>query len=225
MNPTTLRLALRGATGAYNYFRKLDDEKQRDIYDAVVEAIKNDEVDDLNDLAGIDELEELYGAARAQAGDVPRASHARLDRRRAAFAAAAPDRAERRALLKAEAKDTKPRKKGRNSGAGRAIGLLAAAAATGGIAWAVYTFLLKDRLDKKDTVTYRPMAPREETDSRGNTTLVYSTATEDDREARAGSAGPLAEEPAVRDEELLSSIDSQLSTLDALDDDQRRATH
>ncbi len=223
MNPTTLRLALRGATGAYNYFRKLDDEKQRDIYDAVVEAIKNDQVDDLNDLADIDELEDLYGAARAQAGDVTRASHDRLDRRRAAFAAAAPSRAERRELLKAESKSSK---KGRKSGAGRAIAVLAGAAATGGIAWAVYTFLLKDRLaGEKETVTYRPMAPREETDARGHSTLVYSTATEDDREARSGSAGPLAEEPAERDEELLSSIDTQLSTLDALDDDQRRATN
>ena len=33
--------------------------------------------------------------------------------------------------------------------------------------------------------------------------------------------GPLSEEPAERDEELLGSIDEQLSTLDTLDDAQR----
>ena len=66
--------------------------------------------------------------------------------------------------------------------------------------------------------TAQPAEPRPAS-STGTATLVYSTTTEDDR-----GAGPLGEEPAVRDEELLSSIDEQLSTLDTLDDDQRDAT-
>ena len=36
--------------------------------------------------------------------------------------------------------------------------------------------------------------------------------------------GPLSEDPAERDEELLASIDEQLSSLDALADDQREST-
>ncbi|WP_288832394.1 hypothetical protein [uncultured Corynebacterium sp.] len=219
MNLTTVRLALRGAGAAFDYFRKLDDEKQRDIYDAVVDAIKNDEVHGIEDLKDIDELEDLYGTARAHAGDVVRSSHDRLDRRRAAFAAAAPERRARLAELRAEAKnapatvkaDKKAKKKAK---AGRAAAILAGLAAAGGAAWAVYTFLLKDRAG----ATAQPAEPRPAS-STGTATLVYSTTTEDDR-----GAGPLGEEPAVRDEELLSSIDEQLSTLDTLDDDQRDAT-
>ena len=222
MNLTTVRLALRGAGAAFDYFRKLDDEKQRDIYDAVVDAIKNDEVHGIEDLKDIDELEDLYGTARAHAGDVARSSHDRLDRRRTAFAAAAPERRARLAELRAEAKnapatvraDKKAKKAEKRAKAGRAAAILAGLAAAGGTAWAVYTFLLKDRAG----APAQPVEPRPAS-STGTATLVYSTTTEDDR-----GAGPLGEEPAVRDEELLSSIDEQLSTLDTLDDDQRDAT-
>ncbi|MDY5785132.1 hypothetical protein [Corynebacterium sp.] len=219
MNLMTARLALSAAGSALGYFRSLDDKKQREVYDAIVDAIKNDDIDSIEDLADVPELEGVYNAARAEAGDITRSSRARLARRRTEFDASAPLREARIKQLKAEAKANRG-----NSGAAKAAAILAGAAALGGIGWAVYTFLVKDRLGTNDDITFRPMAPRTETDERGNATLVYSTTTEDDREARVGSAGPLGEEPAERDEELLSSIDAQLSTLDTLDDDQRRGT-
>ena len=88
----------------------------------------------------------------------------------------------------------------------------------------------------------RPAPTRTETDEKGNSTLVYSTTTEtagtasgaratndpdNDMRPKAdmhGSAGPLGEEPAERDEELLTSIDEQLTTLDTLEDSQREVT-
>ncbi|QPK83284.1 hypothetical protein G7Y29_00120 [Corynebacterium qintianiae] len=212
MNPFTIRLAFKGARSAINYFRKLDDDKQREIYDSVLEAIKKEDPEKLND---------AYNAARREAGALTRDSHNRLDRHRAAFAAAAPTRAERRKALKQEAKDAKKKSK-----AGSVFGRLLGLAAAGAAGWAVWEFLLKDKLEqeKKETVTYR-VKPREETDARGETTLVYSSRTEDDRDGReTGTVGPLGEEPAERDEELLSSIDEQLTSLDTLDDDQRDAT-
>ncbi|SDM03019.1 hypothetical protein SAMN04488535_1634 [Corynebacterium mycetoides] len=209
MNPFTIRLAFRGARAALDYFRQLDDAKQREIYDSVVESIKKDDIPD--------NLDDLYDAARREAGELTRDSHNRLDRHRAAFAAAAPTREERRAALKQEAKDAK-----KKNSKGGAVATLLGVGAAGAAGWALWEFLLKDKLaggKKKEAVTYTRVAPREETDARGNATLVYSTRTEDER-----PAGPLGEEPAERDEELLSSIDEQLTTLETLDDDQRDAT-
>lgn len=214
MNPFAISLAYKGARSALKYFRTLDDEKKREIYDSVVEAVNKD-----SDSAG-EKFGNLYDVARREAGALTRDSHDRLDRHRAQFAAAAPERAERRLALKQEAKDAKRKSKG-SAGAviGTAFGVAAAAAA----GWAAWEFLLKDKLaGNKKSVSYTHVAPRQETNARGETTLVYSTRTEDDR--AAGSAVPLGEEPAVRDEKLLSSIDEQLTTLDTLDDDQRDAT-
>ena len=209
MNPFTIRLAYKGARSAMNYYRKLDDEKKREIYDSVVDAVKKDKVDD--------KLDGLYDVARREAGILTRDSHDRLDRHRAQFAAAAPERAERRKALKKQAKESK--KKSKRSPLKAILGIGAAVAA----AWATWEFWLKGKVtgaDKKD-ITYTHVAPRKETSPSGKTTLVYSTRTEDDREK---AAGPLGEEPAERDEQLLSSIDEQLTTLDTLDDDQRDAT-
>lgn len=238
MNLTTVRIALRGAGAAFDYFRKLDDEKQRAMYDAVVDAIKNDEVHSVSDLANLPdiadsrELSKLYDAARSEAGAVTRASHDRLDRRRAAFAAAALQRKARRDALKEELKnipvvkkaEEAKKKKDRRKRATGVAAAVAGLAALGGAAWALYTFVLTDKLkDRPDT----PAADAQRTGTgtgTGTSTLVYSTSTEDDLARREGSAGPLAEEPAQRDEELLSSIDEQLSTLstmDTLDEDQR----
>ncbi|EEI16420.1 hypothetical protein [Corynebacterium lipophiloflavum] len=215
MNPFTIRLAFKGARSAMNYYRKLDDEKKRDIYDSVVDAVKKDKIDD--------KLDGLYNVARREAGALTRDSHDRLDRHRAQFAAAAPERAERRLALKQEAKDAKKKSKG---SAGSVIATVLGVGAATAAGWAAWEFFLKDKFTGGETknVTYTRVEPREETSPSGETTLVYSSRTEDDREKTAGSAGPLGEEPAERDEQLLSSIDEQLTTLDTLDDDERDAT-
>ncbi|AWB83098.1 hypothetical protein [Corynebacterium liangguodongii] len=220
MNPMTIRLALKGAGSAVSYFRNLDKDKQREIYDSLIDALKNDKVEGINDLAHIDELEDLYSAARREAGAITRNAHDRLDRRRAAFAAAAPSRAERRKALKQEAKDAKKKSKSSGGKAAAGFATLAALAAAAGAGWAVWECVIKER---KEAPTSTPAKPSGATKP-GESTLVYSSRTEDDKSDKAQVAGPLGEEPAVRDEELLSSIDEQLSTLDTLDNDQRGST-
>lgn len=250
MKSTMLRLALTGATGAYNYYRNMDNRKQREMYDALLDALREGKLGEVSEELGIDDLEDLYGRARAHAGELTRDAHDRLDRRRAAFAAAAPDRKTRREALKHEAqqlkksgiagvtskKGTKAKKKGR---AGKTFGTILGAAAAATAAWAAWEFWLSDKLGATSTSTTRSTAKTEtQTDKGGNATLVYSTdsaagstiathSTDNDLRPQAdmrGAAGPLGEDPAERDEELLSSIDSQLSTLDTLDDNQREVT-
>lgn len=251
MKSTMLRLALTGATGAYNYYRNMDNRKQREMYDALLGALREGKLGEVSEELGIDDLEDLYGRARAHAGDLTRDAHDRLDRRRAAFAAAAPDRKARREALKHEAqqlkksgvngltskKAKKAKKKGR---AGKTFGTMLGAAAAATAAWAAWEFWLSDKLGNKSTSTTTRSTTKSETqsDKGGNATLVYSTgsaagstpathSTDNDLRPQAdmrGAAGPLGEDPAERDEELLSSIDSQLSTLDTLDDNQREVT-
>lgn len=187
MNLTTLTLAARGLNGAWNYFREMDDTAKRNTYEALVEAIKNDDIDSLHDLASIDELEGMYDAARKQAGEVTRASHDRLDRRRAAFAAAAPDKKARRIASKdvsnSASNSASPNDKDASgNGFGTVAGVLIGLGALVAGGWALWEFYLRDKI------------------------------AEDTKEHPA----PLAED---RDE-----TPEPLSTLDLLDDDQRKAT-
>ena len=80
---------------------------------------------------------------------------------------------------------------------------LGTAALVGG-AWAAWEFFLKDKLAGGSTAkTSHPAPTRTETDRRGNSTIVYSTRTEDDTE---------------------NDTDG-LTTLDTLADNQRETTH
>ena len=91
MNLRTIGMAYKAASLLYGRYRDMNDEQQRDVYEALTEAIKDDNIDDLHDLADVPQLEGIYDAARQQAGKVTRASHARIDARRALHAATAPD--------------------------------------------------------------------------------------------------------------------------------------
>lgn len=189
MNTTALRLAMKGINSAYNHYRNTDDKKQREVYEALTDALED--------------------------GDLTRDTHERLERRRAAFAAAVPE----------------PKSQSKGS-AGKTIGAVLAIAGTAAGAWAVWEYWLKDKLNEKNDKQDAPARP-----TTGSSRLVYSTSREDaadnagttnlndpDNAMRPNVAGPLGEEPAERDEALLSSIDEQLTTLDTLDDDQREAT-
>lgn len=237
MNPM-IKLALKGATGAYGYYRNSNRKRESDIYDSLLDNLRKGNLNDLHKDANLDDLEDLIGSARLEAGEITRDLHDNLDRRRAAFAAAAPDREARRKALK---HDAKARKQEHSSGgAGKAIGVVLGLAGAAAAGWAVWEYWLSDKLAENDKETVKTVKTvRTETapasKPAGSSKLVYSTTTEDANRGDAnnemrpkadfgGSAGPLGEEPAVRDEELLSSIDEQLTTLDALDDDQREAT-
>lgn len=253
MKPATILALAKGANDAYKYIRKADDKNQRDIYSSLLAGLKRDgDLDDLHDKLNPEELERLYGAARANAGDITRDMHDRLDRRRANFTATAPARKAYREQLLQQAEGKK--KEGSSFIGTAAKWTLGLTAAAGG-AWALWEFLLKDKLDggaDSGAKTYTPAPKREEADGKGGTTLVYSTRTEDDREAgiqdggvhpaEAGEGRWALSDAEIREREAreggkhelldddaagnLASDQGRdgLSTLDTLADDQRKAT-
>ena len=202
MNLKTIGLVATGANQALKYLRQQSDKRERDIYQSLLDNLKDGDLDNLHEKLNTSELEELYGSARAHAGDITRDAHDRLDRRRAAFAEAAPSRKERQELLRAHAKDAKKKKK--KGGFGKVVKTTLGTAALVGGAWAAWEFFLKDKLAGGSTAkTAHPAPTRTETDRRGNSTIVYSTRTEDDTE---------------------NDTDG-LTTLDTLADNQRETTH
>lgn len=204
MNLKTIGLVATGANQALKYLREQSDKRERDIYQSLLDNLKDGDLDNLHEKLNTSELEELYGSARAHAGDITRDAHDRLDRRRAAFTEAAPSRKERQELLRAHAKDAKKKKKG---GFGKVVKTTLGTAALAGGAWAAWEFFLKDKLTGDNTAkTTHPAPTRTETDRRGNSTIVYSTRTEDDRQ-----------HPNEADTD-------SLTTLDTLADNQRETT-
>ena len=200
MNLKTIGLVATGANQALKYLRQQSDKRERDIYQSLLDNLKDGDLDNLHEKLNTSELEELYGSARAHAGDITRNAHDRLDRRRAAFAEAAPSRKERQELLRAHAKDAKKKK----GGFGKVVKTTLGTAALAGGAWAAWEFFLKDKLSGDNTAkTAHPAPTRTETDRRGSSTIVYSTRTEDDTE---------------------NDTDG-LTTLDTLADNQRETTH
>lgn len=200
MNLKTIGLVATGANQALKYLRQQSDKRERDIYQSLLDNLKDGDLDNLHEQLNTSELEELYGSARAHAGDITRDAHDRLDRRRAAFAEAAPSRKERQELLRAHAKDAKKKK----GGFGKVVKTTLGTAALAGGAWAAWEFFLKGKLSGDNTAkTAHPAPTRTETDRRGSSTIVYSTRTEDDTE---------------------NDTDG-LTTLDTLADDQRETTH
>lgn len=250
MNLKNIGLIIAGANQVRGYLRNQNDKRERDIYQSLLDNLKDGDLDNLHDKLNIGELEELYGAARAHAGDITRDAHDRLDRRRAAFAAAAPSRKERQEFLEKHAKDAKKKK----GGFGKVVGTTLGTAALAGGAWAAWEFFLKDKLTGKDeegVKTYRPAPTRTETDRQGNSTVVYSTRTEDDRERGRREEGieggvfPADGHSSLDDAtsgssrlstntgtaDTTSTVGGEdlggegLTTLDTLADDQRKATH
>ena len=237
MNLKNIGFAAAFANQAWKYLRDQSDKRERDIYQSLLDNLKDGKLDDLHDKLDIDELEELYGAARAQAGEITRDAHDRLDRRRKQFADAAPSRKERQEFLEKHAKGAKKTaKRKKKGGFGKVLGATLGTAALAGGAWAAWEFFLKDKLAGEDepAKTYRPAPTRTETDTRGSSTIVYSTRTEDDRDRtrreEGVEGGVFPNEPG--EEQLLTDATSSqdlggegLTTLDTLADDQRKATN
>lgn len=221
MNLKNFGLVAAGANQALKYLREQNDKRERNIYDSLLENLKEGNLDDLHDKLDIDELQELYGAARAQAGEITRDAHDRLDRRRAAFTAAAPSRKERQELLRKASKEKKKKK----GGVGKVVGTTLGTAALAGCAWAAWEFFLKDKLagDDEPVKAYRPAPTRTETDGQGSTTVVYSTRTEDD--LKGGTSRIVSTSSTSTDYDNGTDLGGEgLTTLDTLADDQRKAT-
>lgn len=236
MNVKNTGLAVAVVNQAWKYLRDQNDKRERDIYQSLLDNLKDGKLDDIHDKFDIDELEELYGAARAQAGEITRDAHDRLDRRRKQFADAAPSRKERQEFLEKHAKSAKKNaKKKKKGGFGKVVGATLGTAALAGGAWAAWEFFLKDKLAGEDepAKTYRPAPTRTETDTRGSSTIVYSTRTEDDRAGarREGIEGGVFPNEPGEEQQLSDATSTKdlggegLTTLDTLADDQRKATN
>lgn len=232
MNLKTIGLAYTIANQAVKYFRDQNDKRERDIYDSLLENLKDGDLDDIRENLDRDQLEELFGTARAQAGDITRQAHERLDRRRAAFNADAPLRKQRIEFLEAHAKEKKDEGRGVLGTIGAVIKWTTLAAVAGGGAWAAWEFWLKDKFNAEEPVkTYRPAPTRTETDASGSSTLVYSTRTEDERSLNDDTTTDTTGKHALTTDATggaattaSTASDDELTTLDTLDDDQRRAT-
>ena len=226
MNLRNIRVASKVAGTLFNRFRELNNEQQRDVYEAVRIMARGGDGEDGNGNNAEEEDTSNFSEARLKAGDVTRAAHARLDRRRALFDAEQLDKKEKKELEKALKKRQKAAKNKKKGGIALSALILALLAAAAG---AVYFFIFgSDSPTAKKTK--KGAAPKQAATStvqrtqpptKGSTRVTTVNATNASSTPNTNDHGPLSEEPAERDEELLSSIDEQLSTLDTLDDDQR----
>lgn len=219
MNPTTLNVAFKTASNLWSQFNNYREEKSREAYTALEEAAqKMDERDN-----------GTFAEPRRQAGAVTRAAHSRLERALEEFNDYREDATERLNDAKEEAtkkakkarkqakKDSqkaqknlkkksakvakKQKKKNKKSSKGwifAGIIALLSAAAGGAYYWL--------RSNNKPSQT-PPRVDDFQSDSHTapESTLVYTSTSENDTQS------DLVEEGAVRDEELLGSIDEQLA--------------
>lgn len=198
MNLKTIGMAYAIANQGVKYLRDQNDKRERDIYQSLIDTLKDGNLSDLTDTFDRDQLQELYGAARAEAGEITRQAHDRLDRRRAAFDADAPLRAAQLAFLKDHAKEKKDEGRSVLGTIGSVVKWSTLSAVAAGGAWAAWEFFLKDKiaelrddspadLDLVSVAENGAGAGSAGTGSGapGTSTLVYSTTTEDERETRS----------------------------------------
>ncbi|MFW0177819.1 hypothetical protein QP934_009515 [Corynebacterium sp. MSK122] len=218
MNPTTLNVAFKTASNLWSQFNNYREEKSREAYTALEEAAqKMDERDN-----------STFAEPRRQAGAVTRAAHSRLERALAEFNDYREDATERlndakeeatkkakkarkqakkdsqkaqKNLKKKSAKVAKKQKKNKKSSKGwifAGIIALLSAAAGGAYYW------LRSN-DKPSQTPPRVDDFQADSHTAPESTLVYTSTSENDTQS------DLVEEGAVRDEELLGSIDEQLA--------------
>jgi len=220
MNPTTLNVAFKTASNLWSQFNNYREEKSREAYTALEEAAqKMDERDN-----------GTFAEPRRQAGAVTRAAHSRLERALEEFNDYREDATERlndakeeatkkakkarkqakkdsqkaqKNLKKKSAKVAKKQKKNKNKKSSKGwifAGIIALLSAAAGGA---YYWL---RSNNKPSQT-PPRVDDFQSDSHTapESTLVYTSTSENDTQS------DLVEEGAVRDEELLGSIDEQLA--------------
>ena len=216
MNPTTLNVAFKTASNLWSQFNNYREEKSREAYTALEEAAqKMDERDN-----------GTFAEPRRQAGAVTRAAHSRLERALEEFNDYREDATERlndakeeatkkakkarkqakkdsqkaqKNLKKKSAKVAKKQKKKSSKGWIFAGIIAVLSAAAGG----VYYWLRSN--DKPSQTPPRVDDFQSDSDTAPESTLVYTSTSENDTQS------DLVEEGAVRDEELLGSIDEQLA--------------
>lgn len=206
MNLRKIRIASAVAGTLFNRYRDLNSEQKRDVYEAVRLMARANNEENEEDTSN-------YSDARRQAGDVTRAAHARLDRRRALFETEQLSKKEKKKAAKALKKQ---KKSGRAKGIGLGALILSLLAAVAG---GIYYFVFGNDSKPAKKAPQKP-APKP-AQAKPTVQPTQPPTMGSTRVATTKDHGPLSEEPAERDEALLSSIDEQLSTLDTLDDAQR----
>lgn len=206
MNLRKIRIASAVAGTLFSRYRDLNNEQKRDVYEAVRLMARGNNEENEEDTSN-------YSDARRQAGDVTRSAHARLDRRRALFEAEQLSKKEKKQAAKALKKQ---KKSGRAKGIGLGALILSLLAA---IAGGIYYFVFGNDSKPAKKAPQKP-APKP-AQAKPTVQPTQPPTMGSTRVAATKDHGPLSEEPAERDEALLSSIDEQLSTLDTLDDAQR----
>ena len=210
MNPTTLNVAFKTASNLWSQFNNYREEKSREAYTALEEAAqKMDERDNGS-----------FAESRRQAGAVTRAAHSRLERALEEFNNYREDATERlsdakeeatkkakkdsqkaqKNLKKKSAKVAKKQKKQKSSKGWIFAGIIAVLSAAAG---AAYYWLRSN--DKPSQTPPRVDDFQSASHTAPESTLVYTSTSENDTQS------DLVEEGAVRDEELLGSIDEQLA--------------
>ena len=217
MNPTTLNLAFKTASNLWSQFNNYREEKSREAYTALEEAAqKMDERDNGS-----------FAESRRQAGAVTRAAHSRLERALDEFNNYREDATERlndakeeatkkakkarkqakkdsqkaqKNLKKKSAKVAKKQKNKKSSKGWIFAGIIALLSAAAGGAY----YWLRSN-DKPSQTPPRVDDFQSDSHTAPESTLVYTSTSENDTQS------DLVEEGAVRDEELLGSIDEQLA--------------
>ena len=217
MNPTTLNVAFKTASNLWSQFNNYREEKSREAYTALEEAAqKMDERDNGS-----------FAESRRQAGAVTRAAHSRLERALEEFNNYREDATERlndakeeatkkakkarkqakkdsqkaqKNLKKKSAKVAKKQKKQKSSKGWIFAGIIALLSAAAGGAY----YWLRSN-DKPSQTPPRVDDFQSDSHTAPESTLVYTSTSENDTQS------DLVEEGAVRDEELLGSIDEQLA--------------
>ncbi|WP_018298102.1 hypothetical protein [Corynebacterium lubricantis] len=208
MNLALIRQGYSVARDVLDTVNDYREQKQREAFDALQEAADNFDADELRERG-----QDLFDESRREAGKLTQAAHRRLDKTRATIADRAQDaskQVEARATQVADkvtGKEAKREKRRKNTR--RALSAVGIVALLSAIAAAVYYFFFASDNKQKEERTTPPRVEEHSTEK--DSKLVYSTTS--DKAAEKASAGPLGEEPAERDEELLESLEEQLETL------------
>jgi len=203
MNPATLKMALNTAIAIRERVKDYREEKAREAYDLLSDAASNVDVDDLKKRSSA-----LLDDSRKEAGNVTQAARARLEKALDEFDSRRGEVEKKTGKQLKKARRNLPAKRRKAAKRRKGLGIAGVLALLASLAAAAYYWFVQRPKQEPGTTPPRVQdftGSPDETVEKTESTLVYSTTTPTD-----GAAGPLAEDPAERDEELLGNLDEQL---------------
>lgn len=202
MNPATLKMAFNAAVALRERVKDYREEKAREAYDLLSDAADNVDVDDLKKRSSA-----LLDDSRREAGNVTKAARKRLEKARDEFESRRGEVEKKTGKQLKKARRNLPANRRKAEKRRKGLGIAGVLALLASLAAAAYYWFVQRPKQQPGTTPPRVQdftgSPDETVET--ESTLVYSTTTPVD-----GSAGPLAEDPAERDEELLGNLDEQL---------------